>query len=81
MESEKIGDGSLVVNAREMATCSATPTDLVLTEAALMVRRLMSTTAATKLFGPERDASTKSAFSLLLFKLEGKALALALLLP
>ncbi|KAL1414934.1 hypothetical protein MTO96_029975 [Rhipicephalus appendiculatus] len=51
-----------------MATCSATLTDLVLTEAALMVRPLMSTTAATKLFGPERDASTKSAFSLLLFK-------------
>ncbi|KAL1420169.1 hypothetical protein MTO96_024512 [Rhipicephalus appendiculatus] len=50
-----------------MATCSATPTDLVLTEAALMVRPLMSTTAATNLFGPERDASTKSAFSLLLF--------------
>ncbi|KAH6944570.1 hypothetical protein HPB50_004093 [Hyalomma asiaticum] len=37
-----------------MATCSATPMDLVLTEAALTVRPLMSATAATKLFGPER---------------------------
>ncbi|KAL1423846.1 hypothetical protein MTO96_003759 [Rhipicephalus appendiculatus] len=54
MESEKIGEGSLVVSASEMATCSASPADLVLTETALTVRPLTSTTAATKLFGPER---------------------------
>ncbi|KAH6948667.1 hypothetical protein HPB50_025743 [Hyalomma asiaticum] len=65
-ELEKMEDGSLVVSAREMATCLMTPMDLVLTEPALTMRLLMSTTAATKLLGPERDASTKSVLSLLL---------------
>ncbi|KAH6934448.1 hypothetical protein HPB50_024422 [Hyalomma asiaticum] len=59
-------DRSLVVISSEMTTCTATPMDLVLSEAELTVRQLHSTTATTKLFGPQRDASMNSAFSLLL---------------